>query len=299
MSVTVAAAEPSDSSRYFQAKGLLSRLLRRARYEVDGLERLPSTGPAIVIMNHTGWEEILLAIVAIPRPLRIVGMHDLVHLDDARSRARIFDTGYAAGMGAIQRRLLVSLGGRYGARVRRLAREFGYIPARVFSPTWRPVLGANGIRDIVRALEEGEVVLLFPEGGYRRNGVMTPFKPGIGLIVRLAQRSGLRVPIVPVAQRTAGCLTVTLTNAFVPRMAIGSPVVLDTDGFTPEAFDAHAARHLQDRVSELLECVWPDAPRQTYLTKESGINDQNSGLGQDSGRGIGPHHDCDDRVRAT
>jgi 1-acyl-sn-glycerol-3-phosphate acyltransferase len=279
MPLTVPAAKPSYS-RYVEARSVLSRWLARVRCEVDGLERLPSTGPAIVIMNHTGWEEILLAIVTNPRPMRIVGMHDLVHLDDERSRARIFDTGYAAGMGVIQRRLLVALGKRYGARVRRLAREVGYIPARVFSPTWHPVLGTNSIREIVRALDAGEVVLLFPEGGYRRNGVMTPFKRGIGLIVRLAQRRGIRVPIVPVAQHTAGCMTIALTNRFVPRMAIGLPVVLEMDGFTPEAFDAHAARHLQDRVNELLQRAWPDAPEQTYAAKESGIGDQDSGLGQ-------------------
>src|ERR1041385_8909148 len=98
-----------DPRRYLQARSVLCRLLARVRYHVDGLEHLPSTGAAIVVMNHTGWEEILLAMVAIPRPLRIVGMHDLVHLDDARSHARIFDTGYARGMGAIPRRLIVML----------------------------------------------------------------------------------------------------------------------------------------------------------------------------------------------
>jgi 1-acyl-sn-glycerol-3-phosphate acyltransferase len=295
MPVTVPAAEPSDS-RYLEARSVLSRWLARVRCEVEGLERLPSTGPAIVVMNHTGWEEILVAIVTIPRPTRIVGMHDLVHLDDERSRARIFDTGYAAGMGVIQRRLLVALGQRYGARVRRLSRQFGYIPARVFSPTWQPVLGTNGIREIVRALDAGEVVLLFPEGGYRRNGVMTPFKRGIGLIVRLAQRRGIRVPIIPIAQHTGGCMTIALTNRFVPRMVIGSPMVLEMDGLTPEAFDAHAARHLQDRVNDLLHRAWPDAPRQTYAT-ESGIGGQDSGLDQESGSGN--HDNSSERVRAT
>jgi 1-acyl-sn-glycerol-3-phosphate acyltransferase len=262
--VTVAAAQPSDSSKYSQARGLLSRLLARVQYDVEGLDYVPSPGPAIVVMNHTGWEEILLAMLAIPRPMRIVGMHDLAYLDDPRSRARIFDTGYATGMGSVQRRLLAVLGRRYGARVRGLAREFGYIPARVFSPTWRPVLGSNGIGDVLRALEAGEVVLLFPEGGYRRNGVMTPFKPGIGLIVRMSQRRGLRIPIVPVAQHTAGCLTLTLRNRFVPRMSIGTPVILNADGGSPDAFDAYAARYLQDRVNAELHRAWPDAPPQTY-----------------------------------
>ena len=266
MPVTVPAAEPSDS-RYLEARSVLSRWLARVRCEVEGLERVPSTGPAIVVMNHTGWEEILVAIVTIPRPMRIVGMHDLVHLDDERSRARIFDTGYAAGMGVIQRRLLVALGKRYGARVRRLSRQFGYIPTRVFSPTWHPVLGTNGIREIVRALDAGEVVLLFPEGGYRRNGVMTPFKRGIGLIVRLAQRRGIRVPIVPVAQHTAGCLTIALTNRFVPRMSIGPPILLDPDRFSPNAFDAFAAQHLQEAVDVQLRRAWPDAPMQTYQSR--------------------------------
>jgi len=273
---------PRHSARYADARRLLCRAFSRVRYDIDGLEQFPSTGPALVIMNHTGWEEILLAMLAIPRPMRIVGMHDLIHLDDARSQARIFDSGYTAGMGALQRRLLVVLGRRFGARVRQLAREFGYIPTRVFSPTWHPVLGSNGIRDIVRALEGGEVVLMFPEGGYRRNGVMTPFKPGIGLIVRLLQRRGLRVPIVPVAQHTAGCLTIRLTNRFVARMAIGAPLVFEADAVNPDTLDVYAARCLQDRVSALLEHAWPDGPRQTYMLE--GIRYQESGFR--AGRGI-------------
>jgi len=285
------------SSRYSQAKGLLSRWLTRVHYEVEGVEHVPSTGPAIVVMNHTGWEEILLAILVIPRPLHIVGMHDLVHLDDPRSQERIFDTGYAAGMGVVQRRLLILLGRRFGARIRQLAREFGYIPSRVFSPTWHPVLGSNGIAEIVRALEAGEVVFLFRGGGYRRNGVMTPFKRGIGLILRLLHRRGIRVPIVPVAQRTAGCLSITLTNRFVPRMAIGMPVVLEPDGSAADGFDAYAARHLQDRVNALLESVWPDAPTQTYADKESVIGDQDSGLVQESGARSQDH--SSESVRVT
>lgn len=252
-----------------EVKKFLSRVFRRVRYEVEGLEHLPWAGPAILIMNHTGWEEILLTLLTVPRPIKIVGMHELMFLDDPTSRARIFDTTYAKDFGPVRRALTTFLGKLLGEAVRRQLREFGFIPARVFTETWRPILGSNGIRETLHALESGEVVLIFPEGGYKRDGVMRPFKRGLGLLLRLLHRRGLPVPVVAAAQHTASCISPTLSNRYVPRLVFGSPLTFNSDSCSPHTFDETVVRTLQDQVNALLPRAWPDAPPQTYFLRAS------------------------------
>ncbi len=235
-----------------QVKRILRRIFSRVRYQVDGLEHMPRTGPAIIIMNHTGWEEILLAFLAIPHSFRIVGMRELMFLDESESLARIFDTAYAKNFNPLQRDLM-RVGGRLlGARIRQLLREMGYIPTRVFAENWPPVLGGNGLREVVHALEAGELVLIFPEGGYKRDGVMRPFKHGLGLILRLLDRRGIHVPVIPAAQHATGCISMTLSNRFIPRLTIGMPQVFSLNGCSPRAFDETVVRALQNQVHMLL-----------------------------------------------
>jgi 1-acyl-sn-glycerol-3-phosphate acyltransferase len=252
-----------------QVRIMLSRLFYRVRYEIEGINHIPQQGPAILIMNHTGWEEILFVILAIHRPLKIVGMRELIYLDEAVSMARVFDTAYAQDFSPLRSRLAMFLGKLLGKAIRRQLLGFGYIPTRIFTDTWRPLLGSNGIREIVRALEEGNLVLFFPEGGYKRDGVMRPFKLGLGLILRILERRGIRAPIIPAAQHTAESITTTLCNRYIPRLIFGSPIVFSADRFTSNAVEAGACdgeiiRELQTEVSSLLPRVWPDHPPQTY-----------------------------------
>jgi 1-acyl-sn-glycerol-3-phosphate acyltransferase len=107
-------------------------------------------------------------------------------------------------------------------------------------------------------------VLIFPEGGYRRNGVMQPFKRGLGLIIRLLGRRGIQVPVIPAAQRTVDSISTTLNNRYLPRLVFGRPIMISFDGEEPVTFDKNVIRALQDRVSALLPHVWPDHPPQTY-----------------------------------
>jgi 1-acyl-sn-glycerol-3-phosphate acyltransferase len=282
--------DTSHGSRYFQIKKILTRVFARVRFEVEGLENLPIKGPAILVMNHTGWEEILFSILAVQRQVKFMGMRELVYLDDPISRARIFDTAYAKDFGRVRRGLTILLGDLLGGIVRRLALDFGYIPARVFTDAWRPVLGSNGIRESLQALRSGELVLMFPEGGYNRNGVMTPFKLGIGLLLRLLDRRGIQPPIIPAAQHTADSISLMLSNRYVPRLVVGSPLYLKPDDSSPRAFDESAARILQDQVNALLPQAWPDGPPQTYFL---GPSPQLSHSGPDSRRiaGFGPGKD--------
>jgi len=252
-----------------QIKNFLRRVFSRMRYKVEGLEHMPHSGPAIIIMNHTGWEEILLAILAVPRSLKIVGMRELMYLDDARSLARIFDTAYAKDFGPARCHFTTLLGALLGGAIRRQLREFGYLPTKVFTENWPPMLGSNGLREVVQALEGGEIVLIFPEGGYQRDGIMRPFKPGLGLILRLLDRRGLRVPIIPAAQHTAGCISFSLGTRYLARLTFGPPLIFNPGENSTRSFDQHVVRTLQDQVNAMLPRVWLELPPQNYALEST------------------------------
>ncbi len=87
-------------------------------------------------------------------------------------------------------------------RLNYLARQslFGFAPFRWLIrwydaiPIEREGLGLAGLKETLRRLRRGEMVLLFPEGTRTINGEIGPLKPGI---TALARRG--RVPLVPVA----------------------------------------------------------------------------------------------------
>src|SRR5215475_13289615 len=116
-----------------QVKRFLRQVFNRVHYEVEGIDHLPQRGPGVIIMNHTGWEEILLTILSVQRNLKIVGMRELMFLDEAKSMARVFDTGYAKEFSFARRQLAVVFGKLLGKAIRQQLREFGYIPTRIFT----------------------------------------------------------------------------------------------------------------------------------------------------------------------
>ena len=61
-------------------------------------------------------------------------------------------------------------------------------------PIDREGTGLAGLKETLRRLKRGELVLIFPEGTRTRDGAVAPLKPGF---LRLARRGG--VPLVPLA----------------------------------------------------------------------------------------------------
>lgn len=61
-------------------------------------------------------------------------------------------------------------------------------------PIDREGLGLSGLKETLRRLKNGELVLIFPEGTRTRDGEVAPLKPGFSA---LAKRAG--VPLLPVA----------------------------------------------------------------------------------------------------
>ncbi|MEO7064071.1 MAG: MFS transporter [Dokdonella sp.] len=130
------------------------------RIEVSGLERIPGEGAALLVCNHVSYIDALIVGGVVRRPVRFVMYYKIFNIPVLRS---IFRTAKA-------------------------------IP--IAGHKEDPALLANAFDEIDRALVEGELVCLFPEGGLTRDGEIAAFRSGVEAI--LTRR---RVPVIPLALR--------------------------------------------------------------------------------------------------
>jgi 1-acyl-sn-glycerol-3-phosphate acyltransferase len=132
------------------------RVLRsRFEYRVIGLERLPASGPFILAANHHNYLDGVVLGAAVPRPISFLVMPRVWKASPLHPPFH---------------------------------RQVGSIPVNLE----RPDPGA--IKRVLRALDGGRVVGIFPEGPFSREGRLVRGQPGVALI---ALRSG--VPVVPAA----------------------------------------------------------------------------------------------------
>jgi len=113
---------------------------------VDG-DRIPESGPAVLVCNHVSYVDAIVIGAASPRPIRFVMDH------------RIFK--------------LPLLGWIF-----RTAKAIPIAPAKE-----DPWLMEKAFVDIAQALHEGDLVCIFPEGKLTSTGDMNAFKGGINKIV--------------------------------------------------------------------------------------------------------------------
>ncbi|MCI0749180.1 MAG: MFS transporter [Nevskiales bacterium] len=113
------------------------------RIRVEGLDRIPDTGPCVVVCNHVSFIDALIVGGTVRRPVRFVMYYKLLRIPVLNW---IFKTARA-----------IPIAG---------AREDAELMNRAFD-------------EIERALKAGEVVGIFPEGGLTPDGKIQPFRPGI------------------------------------------------------------------------------------------------------------------------
>ena len=123
------------------------------RVRLEGLENVPATG-ALIVPNHVSWVDGVLVGLATPRHPRMVVFADY------------FEKPWLAWFGRLGRVIKIHPGKRSIVESLRVARE---------------------------ALNQGELVCVFPEGGITRAGKIGEFQPGIMTILR-----GTSAPVVPV-----------------------------------------------------------------------------------------------------
>lgn len=182
------------------------------RIRLVDVERIPSHGAAVLVCNHVSFVDAVVIMAESPRPIRFVMDH------------RIFKTPVLG-------------------RLFRRAKAIPIAPAHE-----DPAMLERAYAECQKALEEGDLVCIFPEGKLTRTGDINPFRHGISEILKRHP-----VPVVPMALRGLwGSVFSRHEDAQWPRpihrgamtrltLAVGEPIAPE------EATPAH----LQEIVSAL------------------------------------------------
>jgi 1-acyl-sn-glycerol-3-phosphate acyltransferase len=129
------------------------------RLQVIGRENLPTTGPFVIVSNHTSHLDALVLASIIPWKLR-----------DCTFPVAAGDTFFDAPTHTF----------------------FSAIALNAI-PMWRKHAGKHALTEMrQRLIEQNCIFILFPEGTRSRDGKMKPFKAGVGMLV-----AGTQIPIVP------------------------------------------------------------------------------------------------------
>ncbi len=130
------------------------------RVKETGLAHVPDEGPAVLVSNHVSFVDALLIGGSCRRPVRFVMDH---HIFKIPILSFIFRTGRAIPIAP--------------------QKEDAALMERAFD-------------EVARALAEGDVICIFPEGKLTSSGEMSPFRPGVERIIARSP-----VPVVPMALR--------------------------------------------------------------------------------------------------
>ena len=123
------------------------------RIKIHGAENIPEEGGAVIIVNHSTWLDGVIFRVFCPRPVRIIA--------------------YA---------------GNFNNPIMKKWADF----CGVILISGGPKSIAKAFKDARKALDDGELLGLFPEGGISRSMQVRSFKPGLMKILK-----GREVPIIP------------------------------------------------------------------------------------------------------
>lgn len=130
------------------------------RVEIEGLEHIPEKGPAIITCNHVSLVDPIVVMACCQRPIRFVMDHLIFKIPVLKF---VFRTA-------------------------------GCIP--VAPAKEDPVVKERAFELVKQALDKGELVGLFPEGGLTPDGDIKAFKKGLERILK-----DNPVPVIPMAVR--------------------------------------------------------------------------------------------------
>jgi acyl-[acyl-carrier-protein]-phospholipid O-acyltransferase/long-chain-fatty-acid--[acyl-carrier-protein] ligase len=125
------------------------------RMDIAGAEHVPAHGGALLVPNHASMADAALVIASTDRPVRFL----------------MFKDSYDHPL------------------IKPFAKALGVIP---ISAQLGPREMIHALRQATRALQDGELVCIFPEGQMTRIGQMMPFRRGMERILK-----GLDVPVIP------------------------------------------------------------------------------------------------------
>lgn len=181
---------------------------------IVGEEHIPKIGGALLVPNHVSFIDGFLLIASLDRPVRFV-----------------VDAQYA------DHRLL-----------KPFMKVLGVIPISTHGGL-RMILRA--LRDAGKALDEGQLVCIFPEGQITRTGTLLPFRRGFERIMK-----GKTAPIIPVhLDRVWGSIFSFNDGRFQSKLPerIPYPVTVSFGEPLPSDTPAH---ELRSRIRALGEAAW-------------------------------------------
>lgn len=152
------------------------------RVRCSGREHIPATGGVLILANHQSLLDPPLFGMCIPREVNYV------------ARDTLFDHKWLAP----------------------LIRSVNAIPID------RDGLGLAGLKETLRRLKRGEIVILFPEGTRTPNGEMQPLKPGFSALVTRTGASILPMAVEGSYQAWPRRQPVPLPNLI--QIEVGPPI---------------------------------------------------------------------------
>jgi len=216
-------------------------LLATTRHEwVDG-EKLPADGGAVIAANHVS------------------------HLDPLTFAHFIYDHGRLPRYLAKASLFEIPVAGA-------IVRSTGQIPVQRMSTSASQAFDAA-----VQAVQEGKIVIVYPEGTLTRDPGLWPMVGKTGA-ARIALSAG--VPVVPVAQWGAHEILYPYAKKpdLVPRKLIhvkaGDPVHLDDlrgQPITPDILQQATARIMHDITALLEDIRGETAPTERFDPKRAGV----------------------------
>ncbi len=154
-------------------------------FTVVGAERLPSSGPAVLVANHESWLDPIMVPLALPRKPAFLAMEELWRMP---------------GLGFIMR---------------------VYGPLAI--PLNRGAVDARALKRALRALDAGALLIVFPEGGISPSRELRPFHRGAAMLAARAGAPIIPIAIQGTAQALP--LGRMLPRRRPITVRIGTPIV--------------------------------------------------------------------------
>jgi acyl-[acyl-carrier-protein]-phospholipid O-acyltransferase/long-chain-fatty-acid--[acyl-carrier-protein] ligase len=184
------------------------------RLRIVGQEHVPQSGGALLIPNHMSFVDGFLLMASVDRPIRFV-----------------VDTAYATH-----------------PLFKWVMTAMKVIPITSSGDT-RMILRA--LRSAGQALDDGELVCIFPEGQITRTGTLLPFRRGFERIVK-----GRQVPVIPAhLDRVWGSIFSFEGGRFLKKWPERIPYPVSVSFGAPLPSDTPAYK-LRDAVRTLGEAAW-------------------------------------------
>ncbi len=162
------------------------RAVCRALFHLSatGIDRLPRTGPAVLVSNHVSWLDPIILPLVLPRKPGFLAMEELWRMP------------------------VVSL----------VMRSYG----RLAIPLHRGAFDATALKRALEALKNGALLIVFPEGGISPDGRVQPFHRGAALLA--SRTGAPIVPVAIAGSRDALPLGGFVPRLRPITIRIGTPI---------------------------------------------------------------------------